>query len=86
MVRKNRHRIQVRVIQAEQHTISKIGSKHGISWDEVQMAIQTPAPVWVTRHPKFADRYLVERNGLVMVIAEISTETDVYMLVTAFRK
>lgn len=86
MVRKNRHRIHVRVIRADQTTIAKIGSKHGLTWEQVQLAIQTPAPVWVTRHPNHSDRYLVERHGLFMVVAEIPGEPDVYTLVTAFRK
>jgi hypothetical protein len=86
VVRKNRHRIHVRIIRADQATIAKIGSKHGVTWDEVLLAVQTPSPVWVTRHPQFSDRYMVERHGLLMIVAEIPTETDVYMLVTAFRK
>lgn len=86
MVRKNRHRIRVRVIRVDQPTIAKIGSKHGVTWDEVKLALQAPGPIWVTRHQTFSDRYLVEHHGLLMVIAEVPTDVDVYKLVTAFRK
>ena len=82
MVRKGRRRVWIAQIVATDSVLQKIGSKHGISFQEVERAVG--GSTWVTIHPHHSDRILVDSAGLLIVLALV--DEDIYQLVTAFRK
>lgn len=69
-------------VVATHSVLQKIGSKHGISPQEVEWAVR--GSMWVTIHPRYPDRILVESDRLLVVLAR--KQDDIHQLVTAFRK